>query len=358
MRLSDAVAATPRPDGDTAASRRGIVRAVDYTGRRIEVAVYDDTISEDEEETLVIPYVGYIDDYEVGNIALIQREPTGYIATGCIGLAQEVSADASAGTTAVPTGLALDRSNATVTATWDDNSETNYRLRTSKDGGTTWAPTVFTTSQSKTFGIQQGTTLTVQISGYTAATGWSAWSSSKSVTYPEPVQQYETVTTTIYPSDSGTWRVDAAAWDRWNTDRWDGRRGFYQADPGAYGSGVLVGWAGYGSRVKDLHAVEIKKIVVKVKRNGWGDYGSRKSVTVQGCANGSRPSSRPTGSGGTSTTGSVYMYKTTSCELGSALCENFRTGDIRSLIAAGTQAAGWYGTSGSFVLVVTYVRKV
>lgn len=342
--LAQALAAVPRAGADAAVTTRGEVLAIDYGASRLEVRAGDGV--------MVIPYLGFIDYYPVGSTVLILNEPTGPIALGVIGARLAVSADAAPGGAAAPTGLALSRSGSTLTAAWDAvASATLYRVRTSTDGGTSWAPTVTTTALSQTFGIGQGTTVTVQVAALVSGT-WTLWSASVALTYPLPTGSVQLATVAVQPSDSGTFRVSAGAWDRWNTDRFGGARDVYQGS--AYGSGTLIGWVGYGDRIAGLGATEIVSARLWVRRTSWGYPSDPRSVTVQGSASGTQPGGAPTGSGATASSGTVTGENVTSIDLPATVCEALRTGAVKGFITTGSAAAGWYGTDGSMGLEITY----
>lgn len=255
---------------------------------------------------------------------------------------------------AAPGAPTLTRSGGTVTATWTAvATATSYTVASSQNFGTSWSyKTVSGTSH--TISIAQGKTMQVKVAARNSG-GASAYGPADSITYPAPAPVTKQYTTTIRCTSSGTWRTIRGAWDRWNVDRWGGARDVYQGD--AFGSGELVGFAGYGNQLSGLGAISFDSVVLHVKRNGWNG-GSSQSVTVQGCASGSRPGGRPTGAGATATTGNVGTERTTSVALPSSMREALRTGSDKGLITTGSDDAGWYGTGDSFRLVVTYTRYV
>lgn len=352
MSLVNALAATPRPDGYTAPTRRVVVRAIDYEARTLEV--------QDGGATFNVPYEGFVDDYSIGDVVTLRWEPTGPIVQGIVGGARTFSADAAPGAGAAPTGLTLDRSGTTVAASCDAYAgASQYRWRTSLNGGSTWAPTVTTTSPSRNFGIGEGKTLTVQVAAY-ASGAWTLWSASVSVSYPLAESDYEIATVTLLPSDSGTYRVDAGAWDRWNTSRWGGARDVYQEDANAYGSGPLVGWAGWGDRIKNLGAVDITEAVLKARRNPWTNEPTPAVLQVRGSTAGTQPGGNPssTGTGVTTSSPGARLLEWTSIALPSSVRDAMRTGSVKGLLAVGSDASGWYAEGGSFALALTYRRKV
>lgn len=343
-KLTNAFAGLARPDGDASGYLIGTVAAVDYEARRVEVDLGG--------ETLLAPYITFIDYFTIGSTVLLAKTPTGPIALGVLGQALAVSADAAAGTDPAPVDLSLARSGSRVTASClPVVSATQYRWRTSLNGGSTWAPTVVTTNPAAEFGIGEGKTLTVQVAALVAGV-WTAWSTSASTTYPLPSATTEQFTTIVQPVDSGTYRVDRAAWARWNVDRYnDGDRTVYQGD--AYGSGTLIGWAGFGDRIKDLGAEEITRAVLKVRRNVWGIYGVKAALAVRGSSAGTQPAGAPPQSGDTVSTPAVSIDQWTSVVLTASMREGLRTGSIKGLTAVGSTASGWWARSGSMVLEIS-----
>lgn len=161
-------------------------------------------------------------------------------------------------------------------------------------------------------------------------------------------------TATILPQWSGTWRVDRAAWDRWNVDRYGGRSDLYQGD--GYGSGVLKGLAVYGDQVVNLGASAITGATVTVRRVATGST-SAVAVTVQGSPSGTPPAGAPSSSGDTAAVS--LPYETTgSIALTAPMCEALRTGGAKGLALVGATYAGIYGTSRAdgMALSLTYTR--
>lgn len=344
--LAGALGAIPRPNGDNSLTFRATVRAVDFDARRLEVEVGGDT--------LIAPHLGFIDYYNPGDTVLLIKDDTGPIVLGALGQSLDISADAAPGSDPAPTGLALSLERSTVTAAWDAYAgASQYRLRSSINGGTTWAPTVTTTDTSEAFGIGQGQTLTVQVAAYVSG-AWTLWSSSVAIEYALPAGQIVTVQAGVIPSDSGTYRVSRAAWDRWNTDRFGGATDVYQGD--AFGSGTLIGWVGYGDRIANLGALEIVSATLKVKRNGWTNLNTPVALTVQGSPSGTQPAGSPSSSGDTATTNAVGLEQWASVALTASMREGLRTGSIKGLVAVGSGDSGWYGTGGSMVLDLTYIK--
>lgn len=344
--LAGQFAGSSRPAGDKWWWRTAYVEAVDADAHTLEVTI-DGAL-----DTTVVPHVD--GDYKRGDrVALVRNPDRSLIALGTIAAEREAAAESPAGVGGAPTGLALERSGSRVDATWNVlGGATQYRYRTTLDGGTTWTPAEVAATESATLGVGQGKTLGVQVAGYVAS-AWTAWSATVSVTYPVPAPTYETVEATIVPSDSGTYRVSSSQWDDWNVGRFGGPRDVYQGN--AYGSGDLVGWVGYGDRIADLNAAEIISITLKVKRQGWIGFGNA-SITVQGSTAGTQPGGNPssTGTGSTATTPSVAVEKWAQVALAASVCEALRTGAVKGFVAAGGADGGWYGLYGSFALTIKY----
>lgn len=161
------------------------------------------------------------------------------------------------------------------------------------------------------------------------------------VSPPAPV----TARATIRPTWSGTWRASAAAWDRWNADRYGGRSTLYQGS--AYGSGALTGLAVYGGQVVNLRALSITSAAVyALTVTGSG------SLTVQGSASGSKPAGAPASSGSTAT-GMGWI------NLPADVREALRTGATRGFAAVGANYLAVRGTSypAGMALRITYTRN-
>lgn len=252
-----------------------------------------------------------------------------------------------------PGGLDLPRDGATVNASWNAAARaTSYRVRTSSNG-TSWSNRSWQSGRSIKLSVGEGKTLYVQVKARNSA-GESGWSASRSVSRPKAAPKYETVTTTIKPSDSGTYR-DAGGWDRWNTGRYGGRSTLYQGS--GYGSGPVRGWAGYGNKIKNLGAVEITKIVLKLRGAGLV-LGSYPAITVQGSPSGSRPGGKP-GVTGASASGSPGKSGLKSVTLPASTYEAWRKGDIAGLctVGSGYNAVRGISAADGMVLEVTYRRR-
>lgn len=172
---------------------------------------------------------------------------------------------------------------------------------------------------------------------------------------PDAPASTATATATIVPTWSGTWRVDRAAWDRWNIDRYGGRSDLYQGDD--YGSGTLIGLATYGDQIVNLAATSIASAVLTVQRNGSGGSAA---VTVQGAPHASRPAGAPSPSGTTASSAVLSATGKGSISLDSAQREALRTGSAKSLALVGATYAGVFGTSRAdgMALVITYAKPI
>ncbi|WP_062077666.1 hypothetical protein [Demequina globuliformis] len=398
-KLANALQSVKRAHGDNDPYWRAEVVSVDEDARRIEVAA--------GESTIVIPAVGFIGDYAPGQTAYITRDPAGPVALGSIGIARTplsrpstgtvtaisgstVTISTTAGTVvagsivsavisvndkvliqwddngkawvvgevgvaasapATPTGLSLSLDGNTVTATANPSSgATGYRFRFNYGGAWSY---VSNDVPVATFGLAQGQTLTVAIQANNTG-GSSGWSGSQAISRDAAVK-YKTFTTTIQPSDSGTYRNSVNRWNDWNRGRWDFPRALYQGN--AYGSGDMTGLAVYGSRIANLGAVEITKATLKLKRNDYAGAGAESAV-VRGSTNGSIPGGAPSLTGATVTAPSMGKGSTRTVALSSAMREGLRTGSIKGLALVGPGDAGFYGTGGSMSIEITYVKAV
>lgn len=172
---------------------------------------------------------------------------------------------------------------------------------------------------------------------------------------PPPPPATVTATATISPQVTGTWRSSVGRWDQWNPNRYGlGATPIYQGN--AYGSGPLLGYAGYGNQIVNLGAISIDEITMKAVK---GADGNSADLVVQGSPNGSRPAGAPSGSGDTASTGSIPSGGTGGLGFTAGMREAFRTGAARGLIAVGSQYGGFGGIGAppSFVLQVRYTRN-
>lgn len=173
-----------------------------------------------------------------------------------------------------------------------------------------------------------------------------------------PVETVVTVTKTIGPTWSGTWRSSRGAWDQWNAGRseYGGRSTLYQGD--AFGSDPLKGLACYGTQVTNLGALSITSAVVTL-RGADLRLASYPAVTVQGSAHGSRPAGGPSSSGSTAS-GSPGRSGVARVALPADLREGLRTGALRGLALVGGGYNAVRGTSAGdgMTLTLTYTRKI
>lgn len=163
-------------------------------------------------------------------------------------------------------------------------------------------------------------------------------------------------TATIAPQSSGTWRA-AGGWDSWNGGRYGGTSDIYQGD--AYGSGQLLGFAGYGDQIVNLGALSIDEIMLIAKKNDTN--GLSAALTVQGSPLPNRPGGSPyAGPFAAASTAAIGPGNWGTVTLPGSLCEAFRTGAAKGLLAVGSDYGGFGGTGtpGSFVLTVRYTKNV
>lgn len=158
---------------------------------------------------------------------------------------------------------------------------------------------------------------------------------------------------TISPQDSGSYRTAYSRWDTWNTNRYGGVRALWQGN--AYGSGPMVGWAGYGDQVANLRAAVIDNIWVDVTRSD-SSVTSPRTLVLQGSADGSRPAGEPGGTGATVSSGGLVPEGSERLRLPDAAYEAWRTGGIKGLRVAGSDYLAVYGADrgGAMALTIQY----
>ena len=153
---------------------------------------------------------------------------------------------------------------------------------------------------------------------------------------PTETTAAETVTgLVVAPTISGTWRVDRAAWGRWN-DATD----VYQA--GSASSGVLSGIACYGNLIVNLGLDTITRARLTLVSNGAG-YVSSWSAAITGATYSSLPASAPTLAATTSSVtvpGHGFDGSAVTLDLDATTRENLRAGTWKSL---GLGTTGTYG---------------
>jgi hypothetical protein len=173
---------------------------------------------------------------------------------------------------------------------------------------------------------------------------------------PEPEQAPARKVTgkVIKPTWTGTYRVNRAAWDRWNTSSYGGRSDLWQGSSAS--SGQLYGLAVYGDQVRNLNAVSIDRIRVTLVNNGGGHYFTNPAYTLRGTPAGTKPAGAPSFTSGTATSPRTTRHGTTSVDLPDAMRDEFRTGTLRGLGVIGTDYAGLRGTghAAGMALVVDY----
>lgn len=157
----------------------------------------------------------------------------------------------------------------------------------------------------------------------------------------------------IGPQDSGSFRSSYGRWDSWNAGRYGGVRALWQGD--AYGSGPMVGWAGYGEQMTNLRAASIDNIWVDVVRSDSSVTAGR-SVLLQGSPSGSRPGGEPAGVGEGASAPNLTPGQGARVRLPSSTYEAWRTGGIRGLRTAGGDYLAVYGADrgGAMALTVQY----
>lgn len=147
----------------------------------------------------------------------------------------------------------------------------------------------------------------------------------------------------ILPVDSGTWSSSKGAWDRWNTDRYGGPSTLWQGN--AFGSGPLVGWAGYGDQLVNLGAVSIDLMQVAVYKANNNDANTEVPV-LQPAVEGTRPAGAPTPSGLT-VAGPPLRYGDGGAwvTLPAGTYPFFNSGATKGIATVGTDHAGFSGLS-------------
>ena len=164
-----------------------------------------------------------------------------------------------------------------------------------------------------------------------------------------------TATATIAVQTSGTYR-SGYGWNSWNGGRYGGLTNIYQGN--AYGSGLLIGYGGYGQQIANLGALTIDEMILTARKNDTNGLSAQ--LAVQATAAGTRPGGSPVaGPYGTASSGSIPPGGWGSIALPAGMREAFRTGAAKGLIAVGTQYGGFGGTAtpGSFVLTVRYTKN-
>lgn len=165
----------------------------------------------------------------------------------------------------------------------------------------------------------------------------------------------EVATVTIAPQTSGTWR-SGYGWDSWNGSRYGGLTNVYQGN--RFGSGLLIGFAGYGNQVENLGAVSIEEMILTVRKNDTN--GLSAALAVQATASATRPGGSPVaGPYGSASTPTIGPGAWGSVALPAGMREAFRTGDAKGLVAVGSDYGAFGGTAtpGSFTLKIRYTKS-
>lgn len=160
---------------------------------------------------------------------------------------------------------------------------------------------------------------------------------------------------TIGPQGSGSYRTLYSRWDSWNTDRFGGPSTLWQGNQ--YGSGTMIGWAGYGDQVMNLQAQAVTKMWVDVIRAD-SSSSAGKAAVLQGTPSGTRPGGAPSGLGASASTVPLAPGVGTRVELPSSEYEAWRTGVLKGLITVGGDYAGFYGTARGDAMVLTVQYNV
>lgn len=153
------------------------------------------------------------------------------------------------------------------------------------------------------------------------------------------------------PHDSGATR--SGRWGQWNAGRFGGEKALWQGN--MYGSGPLVGWAGYGDQVVNLAASRITAMWVDVKRADTTGTGPR-AVVLQGSPHGVRTPGEPDGNGDIAGSGPLALNQSERILLPGSTYEGWRTGGYKGLRTVGGDYFSGYGAGhpGAMVLTVQY----
>jgi hypothetical protein len=167
---------------------------------------------------------------------------------------------------------------------------------------------------------------------------------------PGQAQQRQAI---ISPQDSGSFKTAQSRWDSWNLNTHGGAPSLWQGN--AYGSGPMIGWAGYGDQVANLWASSIDRMWVDVIRADSSVSAARTAV-LQGSPDGVRPAGTPGGVGDGVATGGLAPSQSARVELPASSYEAWRTGGIKGLRTVGGDYLALAGTNrgGAMVLVVQY----
>ncbi|WP_337004119.1 MULTISPECIES: hypothetical protein [unclassified Microbacterium] len=145
----------------------------------------------------------------------------------------------------------------------------------------------------------------------------------------------------ILPQFTGAWRANFGRWNEWNTDRYGGRTTLYQGN--AFGSGPMVGLAGYGEQIVALGALKITRMQAAVYRADSSTTAAKVPV-LQPSPHGGHPGGAPTISPSAAATGPALVPNAGAhVDLPASVFEAFRTGAFKGLVTVGSDYAGFSG---------------
>lgn len=154
--------------------------------------------------------------------------------------------------------------------------------------------------------------------------------------------QVVTRQTVILPQFTGSWRSNYGRWNDWNPDRYGGRTTLYQGN--GFGSGPMVGLAGYGDQILALGALAITRMQTTVYRADSSSSAAKVPV-LQPSPHGGNPGGAPTISPAAAATGpALGINAGAQIDLPAAVFEGFRTGAFKGLAMVGADYAGFSGT--------------
>ena len=155
---------------------------------------------------------------------------------------------------------------------------------------------------------------------------------------PSTAGQTQTVTRTITPTASGTYRVSRGTWSNWGTTG-----NVYQGSTTE--SGQLWGLACYGDTITAIGATSITAATLTLAQNPDTGYTGAWTASVRGSASGSLPSGAPSFAGDTVTVSMPGrgVSGTRTVDLAANMREALRTGAARSLGLVGAPYGGTLG---------------
>jgi hypothetical protein len=146
----------------------------------------------------------------------------------------------------------------------------------------------------------------------------------------------------LVPVWSGSWRSSFSRWDSWNTDRHGGRSTLWQGN--GFGSGPMIGLAGYGDQILALGAQQITRMQVSVYRADNSSSGGKVPV-LQPSPHGGFPGGAPTVSPAAAVAGPALAFgQAAQVDLPSSVFEGFRVGSFKGIATVGSDYAGFSGT--------------